>query len=192
MGVAGLPVRLLVQDGVDADRGLAGLAVADDELTLSAADGGHGVDGLDAGGEGLLDGLALEHRGGLQLQDALLIGLDVALSVDRSAEGVDHTTEESVAHGHGEHVAGTADLLAFFQGLVVTQDDGADLVLVEVQRDAEDAAGELEELVGHCAGQSADVSDTVRRIGDGADLVTRRFGFERRDVLLDRFLNLVW
>ena len=31
----------LVEDGVDADRGLAGLAVADDQLALAAADRGH-------------------------------------------------------------------------------------------------------------------------------------------------------
>ena len=40
--------RLLVDDGVDGDGGLAGLAVADDQLALAAADGDHGVDGLDA------------------------------------------------------------------------------------------------------------------------------------------------
>ena len=47
--VAGRPVVALVDDRVDRDRGLAGLAVADDQLALAAADGGHGVDGLDAG-----------------------------------------------------------------------------------------------------------------------------------------------
>ena len=41
------------------DGGLAGLPVADDQLALAAADGGHGVDGLDAGLHRLLDRLAL-------------------------------------------------------------------------------------------------------------------------------------
>ena len=41
LGIAGLPVLALVEDGVDADRGLAGLAVADDQLALAAADRGH-------------------------------------------------------------------------------------------------------------------------------------------------------
>src|ERR1043165_3279514 len=43
------PGALLVDDGVDRDRRLAGLAVADDQLALAAADGDHGVDGLEAG-----------------------------------------------------------------------------------------------------------------------------------------------
>src|SRR5690606_6588688 len=41
-------LALLVDDRVDRDGGLAGLAVADDELALAAADGDHAVDGLDA------------------------------------------------------------------------------------------------------------------------------------------------
>ena len=41
-------LALLVQDRVDRDGGLAGLAVADDELALAAPDRGHRVDGLDA------------------------------------------------------------------------------------------------------------------------------------------------
>ena len=48
-------LALLVDDGVEADRGLAGLAVADDQLTLAAADRDHGVDRLDAGLERHVD-----------------------------------------------------------------------------------------------------------------------------------------
>src|SRR5690606_6599773 len=43
----------LVDDGVDRDGGLAGAAVADDELALATADRNHGIDGHDAGEEGL-------------------------------------------------------------------------------------------------------------------------------------------
>src|SRR5207253_10159200 len=39
----------LIDDGVENDGGLAGLAVADDQLALSAADRNHAVDRLDAG-----------------------------------------------------------------------------------------------------------------------------------------------
>ena len=75
LGIAGLPVLPLVEDRVDADRGLAGLAVADDQLTLPAADRGLRVDGLDAGLQRLFDTLTLHHRRCLQLQRAALVGL---------------------------------------------------------------------------------------------------------------------
>ena len=40
--------RFLIEDGVEDDGGLAGLAVADDQLALAAADGDERVDGLQA------------------------------------------------------------------------------------------------------------------------------------------------
>src|SRR3546814_9976886 len=42
---------LLVDEGVDGDGGLAGLAVADDQLALTAADGNQRVNGLEARSE---------------------------------------------------------------------------------------------------------------------------------------------
>ncbi len=45
-------VALLIDDGIKGNRRLSGLAITDDELTLSAANGNHGIDGLDSGLEG--------------------------------------------------------------------------------------------------------------------------------------------
>ena len=62
----------LVEDRVDGDRGLAGLAVADDQLALAPADRRHGVDGLDAGLQRLVHGLAAHDAGRLDLHAAQL------------------------------------------------------------------------------------------------------------------------
>src|SRR5262249_59443544 len=53
---------LLVDEAVDDQRGLAGLAVADDQLALTAADRDPRVDRLDARLQRLLDGLPPGHR----------------------------------------------------------------------------------------------------------------------------------
>ena len=53
-------LALLIDDRVDRDRGLAGLAVADDQLALSAADRNHGVDGLESGLQRLFDRAAVD------------------------------------------------------------------------------------------------------------------------------------
>ena len=53
----------------------------------------------------------------------------------------------------------------------VTEDDDADLADVEVQRDAQRAALELEQLVGHGRGQALDAGDAVTGLGDDADLL---------------------
>ena len=62
----------LVDDRVDRDRGLAGLAVADDQLALATADRGHRVDRLDAGLERLVHRLAADDAGRLDLHAAVL------------------------------------------------------------------------------------------------------------------------
>src|SRR5580693_9367637 len=41
-------VALAVDDGIERDGGLAGLAVADDQLALAAANGNHAVDGFES------------------------------------------------------------------------------------------------------------------------------------------------
>src|SRR5690606_23090994 len=107
-------VRLLVDDRVDRDRGLAGLAVADDELALAAADGDHRVDRLDAGLQRLVHRLALHDAGRLELEGATTLRLDLAEPVDRVAERVDDPAEERVADGRREHLTGAGDLLALF------------------------------------------------------------------------------
>src|SRR5882724_11130877 len=64
---------LLIDDGVENDGGLPRLTVADDQLTLAAADGDHGVDGLDAGPERLANRLAIEHARRNALQRIALL-----------------------------------------------------------------------------------------------------------------------
>ena len=145
----------VVDDGVEQHGGLAGLAVADDELALAAADGDHGVDGLEAGSHGLAHALAVDDAGREALDGQRLGGGDGALVVDGLAERVDHAADHGVAHGHGEDLAGALDLVAFLELGVVAQHDGAHLVFFEREREAGDAVREAEQLAGHapCRGR---------------------------------------
>ena len=171
--VARLPVRALVDDRVDGDRGLAGLPVADDQLPLAPADGGHRVDGLDAGLQRLLHRLALDHRGRLGLQRAQLGALDRPLAVQRLAQRPDHAAEEGVADRHGQDLAGALDLLALLDLVELAEDDDADLAHVQVERQAPDAVLEHEQLAGHRRGQALDPRDAVAALDDGAYLFPR-------------------
>ena len=186
--VAGLPVLLLVDDRVDRDRGLAGRAVADDQLALAAADRGHRVDRLDAGRERLVHRLARHHARRLELQRAATLGLDVTEAVDRGAERVDHAAEELVADGDRQDLAGAAYGLALLDAGEVTEDDDTDLAGVEVQGNAQGAVLELEQLVGHGGGEAADPRDAVGGLGDRADLLLAR---GRRLVVLDVLVERV-
>jgi hypothetical protein len=97
--VVGVVPPLLVEDGVKSDGSLTGLTVTNDQLTLTTADGNHGVDGLETSLYGLVDGVTGENTGGLLLGTTLLSGLDGTLAVDGVAEGVNDTAEKSLADG---------------------------------------------------------------------------------------------
>ena len=178
-------LTLLVQDGVDGHGGLAGLAVTDDELALTTTDGGHGVDGLDAGLHGLVHGLATHDAGSLDLHTTGLHAHERTLAVDGLAERVHHATQHALADGHRENLAGGLDGLALFDAIGVTQHHGADGLFFEVQRQTLGAVLELEQLVHGAVGQARDARDSVADLCDathGAGLERRR---EALEVLLD-------
>lgn len=90
---------LLVEDGVNTNGSLAGLTITNDQLTLTSADGNHGVDGLETSLDGLVDGLSGQNTGSLQLSTALLLGVDRTLAVNGVTQGVDDTAEHLRADG---------------------------------------------------------------------------------------------
>ncbi len=167
---------LLIDDRVDGDGGLARAAVADDQLALAAADRDHRVDGLEPGLQRLLHRLAHDDAGRLRFDLARGGGGDLAASVDRAAEGVDHAADERGAHRHFEHAGGAAHVVAFAELEVVAEDDGADVVLFEVQRQRGDLVagfgrGDLEHLAGHGFLKAVDAGDAVLHFEDGPDLL---------------------
>ena len=176
---------LLVDDGVDADRGLAGLAVADDQLPLAAPDGDHGVDGLEPGLQRLHHRLALNDAGSLELDAAALRGLDGAAAVDGLAERVHDPASQRVAHRDLDDAAGAVDAVTFLDEVRLAEQRRADVVLLEVERHAEHVVGELQELSGGGVVETVDPGDAVARGQDGADLLDGDALVVVLDLLLD-------
>ena len=105
----------LVDDRIDADGGLAGGTVADDQFALAAANRNHRVDGHDAGLHRLADRFALDDAGRDFFNRISGFGFDRAFAVDRLAEGIHHAAEQAFADGHLEQLAGGPDFLAFLR-----------------------------------------------------------------------------
>src|SRR3546814_12430499 len=99
--VVALVDRLLIDDGVERDGGLAGLAVADDELALAAADRDQRVDRLEAGMHRLVHRLERDDDRRLHLDAATLAALERAHAVDRGAEGVHQAATPAQADRQG-------------------------------------------------------------------------------------------
>ncbi len=173
----------VVDDGVQQHRGLAGLAVADNEFALASADGNHGVDGFEPGGHGLAHALAVDDARRQALDGKRLRGGDGALVVDGLSERVHHAADHGVAHGHGEDLARSLDLLAFLELGEFAKNDGADLVFLKRKRKARDAVREAQQFAGHDLVQPVQPRDPVAQRHDGADLVDLDLRIVVRDLL---------
>jgi hypothetical protein len=147
------------------------------------ADRDHGVDGLDARLQRLVHRLAAHDAGGLDLDPALDAADDRALAVHGLAEGVDHPPEQRVADRDREDAAGGADGLALLDPLRLAEHHGADRLLVEVQRQADGAILELEQLVDGGVGQAGDTGDAITDLGDAPDGPGLERGLEALEVL---------
>src|SRR6266851_5235091 len=108
-----------------------------------------------------------------------------ALAVDRIAEAVDHATEQPLADRHVDDGAGALDDVAFADGAVFAEDHDADIVALEVERHALDAARKLDHLAGLDAVEAIDAGDAVTDREDLADLGHFGFAAEIGDLLLE-------
>ena len=131
---------LLVQDGVDGDGRLTGLAVADDQLALTPSDGEHGVDGQNAGLHGGVHRLAVDDAGGGAFDHAVGIDGDVAGIVDGRAQRVHHAADHGVGHADASGTAGAVHGTALTDLLHTTKQDAADAVAPQLLHHAADAA----------------------------------------------------
>src|SRR5574337_1269679 len=87
----------LVQDGVDRDRGLAGLAVADDQLALAAAHRHGGVHRLQPGRERARYRRALEDAGGFGLDRPQRRRVQWLPTITGTAQGIDDPAQQGRA-----------------------------------------------------------------------------------------------
>ena len=94
-----------------------------------------------------MHGLAAGDAGRLDLHAPGLDVVERTAAVDGLAQRVDDTAEQAVADRHGQDPAGGLDRLAFLDVGALAEHHGADRLLVEVQREAEGAVLELEQLV---------------------------------------------
>lgn len=142
--VVGVVPSLLVQHGIQGNGSLSGLTVTNNQLTLATANGHHGVDGLETGLYGLVDGATGQNAGSLELSTALLLGVEGTLAVNGVAEGINDTTEQLRADRDIDNFASTLDDLTLLDETVRTEEHDTDLAGLEVHAHALDARSESE------------------------------------------------
>src|SRR5690606_7097144 len=158
--------------GVDRNGGFTGLAVADDQLALAAADRHHGVDGLDTGLQRLRNRFTSDNARCDLFDDVGGFGIDGALAVDGRTQRIDYASAQFGADGHFQNAAGGFDRVAFGYTGVIAQNNRADGVTLEVERKSEHVIREFKHFALHHVGQAVDAGNTV---GHGYDRALRTY-----------------
>ena len=169
-GVISVVGCLLVNDGVDGNGSLSSLSVSNDELSLSSADGHEGVDGLQTGLHGLVDGLSGDDSGGLELDSLSSVGLDGAETIDGDTEGVDDSAEHALSDGHIDDGPGSLDDITLLDLSVVTQDDDTYVVRLEVESHTLDSGAELNHFSSLHLHEAENSRDTVSNRDNSSEL----------------------
>ena len=162
---------LLVDYRVHLNGGFARAAVADDKLTLPAADGDHRVYRLDACLEGLFHRLAKYDAVCLLLDGTGLLSNHRPLIVQRLAQRADNPSDDSFAHRNLQHATGTLHRIAFLHQRCVAQQHHADAFFLQVECHPHHVVGEFEHLVIHAVLQAEDARDAVAHLEHNAPVL---------------------
>ena len=128
----GAVLTLLVDDGVDRDSCLAGLAIANDQLTLTTANRHHGINRFQTGLQRLGHRLTRNNARGDFFDRSRQLGVDLTLAVDRLAKCINHATTQLWANWHLENTACAFDGIALGDVLVTTENHRTDGITLEV------------------------------------------------------------
>ena len=176
---------LLVQDRIDGDRRLARAAVADNQLALAATDRHEAVDRLEPRLQRLMDGLPVRNARRGELDGAMLRSLDRTLAVDRTPESVDDAADHVLADRHLHDLLRALDRRTFLDFRVAAQDNGANVVLIEVQGKTVYIIAEIEQLACHGFREAVDMGDAVTDLDNSADIIDIQIDIVVLDLVFD-------
>src|SRR5262249_42329687 len=181
---------LLIEDGVDDQRGLAGLTVADDQLALTAPDRHQRVDGLQPGLNGLVHRSARHDARRFDLDPRALDIAQRTLAVDGLAECVDDAPQQAAADRHVDDGTGALDDVTLVDSAVLAKHDDPDIVALEVERHAAHPIRERDHLAGLDRIEAIDPGDAIADRQHLADFRNIRLTAELGDFLLEDRRNL--
>mmetsp|Transcript_2523 Transcript_2523/g.6362 ORF Transcript_2523/g.6362 Transcript_2523/m.6362 type:complete len:274 (-) Transcript_2523:162-983(-) len=174
---------LLVQHRIDGDGRLASLAIANDQLTLSTSNGDEAVHGLDPCGHGFMHTLAWNDSGCLQLDSPSLLGCNWSGTINGHAQRINNATEQLLSNRHVHNGASALYTVTFHNGSIITEHDDTDVVGLQVECHAFQAARELNHLSSLYSLQAIDAGNSVSDTQDSTHLLDILLVLEVRDAV---------
>src|SRR5947209_6559301 len=99
-------LALLIDNRIEGDSRLSGLAVTNDQFALPTTDGDHTIDSLDTCLHGCIDRLARDHPRGDTLDRTEFVSVDGSLLIKGLAQWVHHTPKQCITNGNLDDTPG--------------------------------------------------------------------------------------
>ena len=164
----------LVVDRIDCDRGLAGSAIADDQLALAAAQCEQRIDRQDAGLDRLADQFSFDDRRCWRIDRVARRSFDRQTSIQRSSQWIDDAPEKRGPDRRSDHLSGAAHQIAGLDRLCLIEQNAADQVAVERLYEPQLTTVEAQHFVKLGGGQAGDYRDAVARCLHATQFLDRR------------------
>ena len=105
------------------------------------------------------------------------------MAIERPSQWIDDATKQRFTNRHIHDATGALDAITRMQVRVVTKQNDANIVLIQIEGDAEYVAGKREQLVGANVQKTRDVGDSRGHAGD-------RAGFPHHELWCEAFPRL--
>ena len=183
----------LVDDSVQGNGGLSCLAVSDDELTLTATDRNHGINGLDTCLERFVHRLTEDYARRLALQRHLyLLAPDFPETVNRITQRVNDTAQHFFAYTDGSDTSGPLHRHAFLDFVSRSEKHGTYIIHLKVHHDTHHTTLELKQFACLSIGQAIYSGHTVADLKHGTDLFKFNGQICRFELFEQHVRNLAW
>ena len=182
--VACQEVSALVDNRINRNGSLSRLAVADNQLTLSAADRNHGVHSLQSGLQRLVHRLTIDYSRSFPFQRHIIqFAANQSFAVERFAQRVNHTSQHALSYTDGGDTFGTLHDESFFDFVRRAQQYSTHVVLFEVHHDCFDTIVKLQQFIGFGISQSIDTHYAVAHLEHRTDFVKLHIGVDSFELL---------
>ncbi len=139
---------LLIEDRVHRNGRLAGLAVANNQLALTASDRDKAVNGLEAGHHRLMHRFTRHDAGGLHVHTAGFGRFDRTFTINRVAKAINDTAQQALANACLDNRACPLDRITFTDITVGTKNHDTDVIGFKVEGQPFNAAREFDHFTG--------------------------------------------
>ena len=178
-------LTFLIDDGVDRNRGLAGLTVTNDQFTLATTDRNHRVDRFETGLHRLVNRFTFHDTRRLDFNLAVGVRFNRTLTINRNTDTVNDATNQRFADRNLNDSFRSLDCVAFLDVLGITEDRSTNVVFLEIENHSHGVSRELQQLASHRLVQAMDTGDTVTRGDNGSCFANLDFTPEVFDLFLD-------